>query len=134
MGDAAIPTGIYTIDFTVTVDPAKLQPGEQAENTVGNTVWIRRKAKLTINKTWTGENNRGSGARFELLNGSSVISNTGAYSAGESFTLYIQADKLNFGTHSYTLRETVDENSEYVAAKDMTVVINREQDLSLIHI
>ncbi len=128
VGDAAIPTGIYTIDFTVTVDPAKLQPGEQAENTVGNTVWIRRKAKLTINKTWTGENNRGSGARFELLNGSSVISNTGAYSAGESFTLYIQADKLNFGTHSYTLRETVDENSEYVAAKDMTVVINREQD------
>ena len=123
-GSGSIASGVYTIDFTVTIDADRLQPGEQAENSVGNTVVIRRRAKLTIDKTWTGEKNRGLGAEFQLLDGSRVISKS-AYSAGDQFVLYLNADSLREGEHSYTLRKTADENSEYIAAKDRTVVISK---------
>ena len=124
-GDGPIASGVYTIDFTVSIDAKKLQPGEQAENSVGNTVRIRRKAKLIIDKTWTGEKDRGAGAVFELLDGSNVIARS-IYAAGNQFVLYLSADSLHDGEYSYTLRETVDENSEYIAAKNRTVAIRKD--------
>ena len=66
-GGDPIASGVYTIDFTVGIDLAKLGYGQQGTNTVGSTVVVRRPAKIVINKTWAGENiNRGAGAAFSL--------------------------------------------------------------------
>ena len=48
VGDDAIPAGEYNIDFTVKINKALHEYGKESTNTVGNTVTIRRKAKLTI--------------------------------------------------------------------------------------
>lgn len=127
-GDASIASGVYTIDFTVGIDQARLGYGQQATNTVGSTVAIRRMAKLQISKTWLGENvDKGQGAKFALYNGRNVVAET-EMSTGESFVLYLNADKLRDGRNEYILRETTDENNGYMAARDMTVVISKTED------
>lgn len=128
-GNEDIPTGVYRIDFTVNIDMTKLGCGEQTTNTVGNTVYIRHMAKLTINKNWAGEDiNKGQGAKFELFNGSTCIASSGELSPANSFTLHIKASTLADGRNTYILRETVDENSGYTAAKELSVVINKDPD------
>lgn len=127
-GDEDIATGVYYIDFKVSIDSSKLSFGEQTTNTVGNTVYIRRKAKLTINKEWTGTDvDKGQGAKFALYNGNTLVTETGM-STGNSFVLYMNADSLANGTHTYTLKESVDENSGYVAAKSIDVVITKTSE------
>ena len=130
-GGENISAGTYTIDFTVTIDPQKLDYGEQATNTVGNTVFIRRMAKLTVSKTWLNDAAGnpvaiGQGAKFTLLNGNTVVADSGEMTGDDSYTLYINADNLAAGEHTYTLRETVDETSGYAAAKDIPVVIKKD--------
>ena len=132
-GDGSIPTGQYIIDFDVYVDLDKLGYGEQASNTVGNTVYIRRKARLDIDKSWLTDDagnpvNRGAGATFTLYNGGTEVASSGEMSAEGTFTLYIKADNLADGRNTYILRETVDEASGYTAAKDMAVVINKDTE------
>ena len=123
--DVDIPTGVTYIDFKVSIDPNKLSFGEQTTNTVGNTVYIRHKAKLTINKTWTGTDvDKGEGAKFGLYNGDTLVAETGM-STGNSFVLYLNADSLANNTHTYTLKETVDPDSGYVASKPIEVVITK---------
>lgn len=132
-GKERIATGQYTVDFTVGIDVDKLGYGEQGTNTVGNTVFIRRMAKLVINKSWLGDGsdqeiNKGEGAKFTLYNGDMVIASSGAMSTGGTFTLYIKADSLDSGRKTYTLKETVAEDGGYTAAKDMTVVIDKDTE------
>lgn len=123
-GDDPIPAGEYNIDFRVKVDKEKLDYGNATTNTVGNTVTIRRKAKLTIDKTWADGKQIGDGAEFSLLDGKKVIAS--AQSNGDGLvTLYISADDLKSGQHTYVLKETVDENSEYSSVKDKEVVITK---------
>lgn len=123
-GDDPIPAGEYNIDFRVKVDKEKLDYGNATTNTVGNTVTICRKAKLTINKTWEGDKQNGKGAEFSLLDGKKVIAS--AQSNGDGLiTLYISADDLKSGQHTYVLKETVDEKSEYSSVKDKDVVITK---------
>lgn len=123
-GDDPIPAGEYNIDFRVKVDKEKLDYGNATTNTVGNTVTIRRKAKLTIDKTWADGKQIGDGAEFSLLDGKNVIAS--AQSNGDGLvTLYISADDLKSGQHTYVLKETVDENSEYSSVKDKDVVITK---------
>lgn len=123
-GDDPIPAGEYNIDFSVKVDKEKLDYGNATTNTVGNTVTIRRKAKLTIDKTWAGDKQIGKGAEFSLLDGKKVIAS--AQSNGDGLvTLYISADDLKPGRNTYVLKETVDENSEYSSVKDKEVVITK---------
>ena len=133
-GEGTISTGQYIIDFTVDIiengDNA-LDYGEQATNTVGNTVFIRRMAKLTVIKTWLNDAAGnpvaiGQGAKFTLLNGNTVVADSGEMTGDDSYTLYINADNLAAGEHTYTLRETVDETSGYAAAKDIPVVIKKD--------
>ena len=127
-GGDPIASGVYTIDFTVGIDLAKLGYGQQGTNTVGSTVVVRRPAKIVINKTWAGENiNRGAGAAFSLYNGATLVSDSGAMSAGDSFTLYISADKLADGTRTYALRETIDAAAGYMPVRDIDVVITKSQ-------
>lgn len=124
IGKDPIPAGEYNIDFRVKVNKEKLDYGNATTNTVGNTVTIRRKAKLTINKTWAGGEQIGGGAEFSLLDGKKVIAS--AQSNGDGLvTLYISADDLKSGQHTYVLKETVDENSEYNSVKDKEVVITK---------
>jgi len=124
IGKDPIPAGEYNIDFRVKVNKEKLDYGNATTNTVGNTVTIRRKAKLTINKTWAGGEQIGGGAEFSLLDGKKVIAS--AQSNGDGLvTLYISADDLKSGQHTYVLKETVDENSEYSSVKDKEVVITK---------
>lgn len=126
-GDDPIPAGEYNIDFRVKVDKEKLDYGNATTNTVGNTVTICRKAKLTINKTWEGDKQIGKGAEFSLLDGKNVIAR--AQSNGDGLvTLYISAGDLKSGQHTYVLKETVDENSEYISVKDKEVVITKENN------
>ena len=123
-GDDPIPAGEYNIDFRVKVDKEKLDYGNATTNTVGNTVTICRKAKLTINKTWEGDKQNGKGAEFSLLDGKKVIAS--AQSNGDGLiTLYISADDLKSGRNTYVLKETVDEKSEYSSVKDKDVVITK---------
>lgn len=123
-GDDPIPAGEYNIDFRVKVDKEKLDYGNATTNTVGNTVTIRRKAKLTIDKTWADGKQIGGGAKFSLLDGKKVIAS--AQSNGNGLvTLYISADDLKSGRNTYVLKETVDENSEYSSVKDKDVVITK---------
>lgn len=123
-GDDPIPAGEYNIDFRVKVDKEKLDYGNATTNTVGNTVTIRRKAKLTIDKTWADGKQIGDGAKFSLLDGKNVIAS--AQSKGNGLvTLYISADDLKSGQHTYVLKETVDENSGYSSVKDKEVVITK---------
>ena len=123
-GNDPIPAGEYNIDFRVKVDKEKLDYGNATTNTVGNTVTIRRKAKLTIDKTWADGKQIGKGAEFSLLDGKNVIAS--AQSNGDGpVTLYISADDLKSGRNTYVLKETVDENSEYSSVKDKDVVITK---------
>lgn len=123
-GDDPIPAGEYNIDFRVKVDKEKLDYGNATTNTVGNTVTIRRKAKLTIDKTWADGKQIGEGAEFSLLDGKNVIAS--AQSNGDGLvTLYISAGDLKSGQHTYVLKETVDENSGYSSVKDKEVVITK---------
>ena len=123
-GDDPIPAGEYNIDFRVKVDKEKLDYGNATTNTVGNTVTIRRKAKLTIDKTWADGKQIGDGAEFSLLDGKKVIAS--AQSNGDGLvTLYISAGDLKSGQHTYVLKETVDENSGYSSVKDKDVVITK---------
>ena len=123
-GDDPIPAGEYNIDFRVKVDKEKLDYGNATTNTVGNTVTIRRKAKLTIDKTWADGKQIGKGAEFSLLDGKNVIAS--AQSNGDGpVTLYISADDLKSGRNTYVLKEPVDENSEYSSVKDKDVVITK---------
>lgn len=131
-GDDPIPAGEYNIDFRVKVDKEKLDHGNATTNTVGNTVTIRRKAKLTINKTWADGKKIGEGAEFSLLDGKNVIAS--AQSNGDGLvTLYISADDLKSGQHTYVLKETVDENSEYSSVKDKEVVITKADNAIIIN-
>lgn len=123
-GDDPIPAGEYNIDFRVKVDKEKLDYGNATTNTVGNTVTIRRKAKLTIDKTWDGDKQIGKGAEFSLLDGKKVIASAQSKENGP-VTLYISADDLKSGQHTYVLKETVDEKSEYSSVKDKEVVITK---------
>ena len=124
VGDDAIPAGEYNIDFTVKINKALHEYGKESTNTVGNTVTIRRKAKLTIDKTWEGDKQIGDGAEFSLLDGKNVIARAQSKGNG-SVTLYISADDLKSGQHTYVLKETVDENSGYSSVKDKDVVITK---------
>lgn len=131
-GDDPIPAGEYNIDFSVKVDKEKLDYGNATTNTVGNTVTIRRKAKLTINKTWADGKQIGKGAEFSLLDGKKVIAS--AQSNGDGLvTLYISADDLKSGQHTYVLKETVDENSGYSSVKDKEVVITKADNAIIIN-
>lgn len=123
-GDDPIPAGEYNIDFRVKVDKEKLDYGNATTNTVGNTVIIRRKAKLTIDKTWADGKQIGGGAEFSLLDGKNVIARAESKGNGP-VTLYISADNLKSGRNTYVLKETVDENSEYSSVKDKDVVITK---------
>lgn len=123
-GDDPIPAGEYNIDFRVKVDKEKLDYGNATTNTVGNTVTIRRKAKLTIDKTWADGKQIGGGAKFSLLDGKKVIASAQSKEKGQ-VTLYISADDLKSGRNTYVLKETVDENSEYSSVKDKDVVITK---------
>lgn len=126
-GDDPIPAGEYNIDFSVKVDKEKLDYGNATTNTVGNTVTICRKAKLTINKTWAGGKQIGKGAEFSLLDGKKVIARAQSKENGPVM-LYISAGDLKSGQHTYVLKETVDENSEYSSVKDKDVVITKENN------
>lgn len=126
-GDGVIPQGNYHIDFTVGIDLDRLPYGAQATNVVGNEVYIRRPAKLTVNKYWTGSADIGKGARFELYYGTRLVS-AAPMSAGSEYTLLFWADDLNEGVNTYTLRETVDPDSGYVAHRDIPVVIEKTGD------
>ena len=123
--DGAIAQGFYTIDFTVDVDMAKLQPGGVAQNKISesNVVYIRRDAELTVNKTWDGDK-AGKEATFKLIGPKGNI-DTATVTGNGSATLYIGADKLSEGDNTCTLRETVEESSAYVAGPDKKVVINK---------
>ena len=92
-GDAPIPTGVYTIDFTVNVLADNLKHGESATNTLGNTVRIFRMAKLTVNKTWTGDASKkiGTGAVFKLYRDDVVIAQTDAVKTTGHISLWIKA-------------------------------------------
>ncbi|MDY2951884.1 MAG: SpaA isopeptide-forming pilin-related protein, partial [Eubacteriales bacterium] len=126
VGNDAIPAGEYNIDFTVKIDKNLLKYGEESMNTVGNTVVIRRKAKLTIDKTWDGDNAIaiGEGAVFVLLDGDKVIASAES-KENDTVTLYIKADDLRSGQHTYILKETVDEKSGYSSVRDKEVVITK---------
>ena len=124
VGNDAIPAGEYNIDFTVKIDKNLLKYGEESMNTVGNTVVIRRKAKLTIDKTWEGDKTIGKGAVFVLLDGDKVIASAESKENG-TVTLYIKADDLRSGQHTYILKETVDEKSGYSSVRDKEVVITK---------
>lgn len=131
-GNDPIPAGEYNIDFSVKVDKEKLDYGNATTNTVGNTVTIRRKAKLTIDKTWADGKQIGKGAEFSLLDGKNVIAS--AQSNGDGLvTLYISADDLKSGQHTYVLKETVDENSGYSSVKDKEVVITKADNAIIIN-
>ena len=124
VGNDPIPAGEYNIDFRVKVDKEKLDYGNATTNTVGNTVTIHRKAKLTIDKTWADGKQIGDGAEFSLLDGKKVIASAQSNRDG-LVTLYISADDLKSGQHTYVLKETVDEKSEYSSVKDKDVVITK---------
>ena len=131
-GDDPIPAGEYNIDFRVKVDKEKLDYGNATTNTVGNTVTIRRKAKLTIDKTWADGKQIGDGAKFSLLDGKKVIASAQSNRDG-LVTLYISADDLKSGQHTYVLKETVDENSGYSSVKDKEVVITKADNAIIIN-
>lgn len=124
--DGAIAQGFYTIDFTVDVNMDMLQPGGVAQNRISDNsvVYIRRDAELTVNKTWDGDKQIGGGAEFSLLDGKRVIASAQSKGNGP-VTLYISADDLKSGQHTYVLKETVDEKSEYSSGKDKDVVITK---------
>lgn len=124
--DGAIAQGFYTIDFTVDVNMDMLQPGGVAQNRISDNsvVYIRRDAELTVNKTWDGDKQIGGGAEFSLLDGKRVIASAQSKGNGP-VTLYISADDLKSGQHTYVLKETVDEKSEYSSVKDKDVVITK---------
>ena len=124
--DGAIAQGFYTIDFTVDVNMDMLQPGGVAQNRISDNsvVYIRRDAELTVNKTWDGDKQIGGGAEFSLLDGKRVIASAQSKGNGP-VTLYISADDLKSGQHTYVLKETVDEKSEYSSVKDKEVVITK---------
>lgn len=127
--DGAIAQGFYTIDFTVDVDMAKLQPGGAAQNKISenNVVYIRRDAELTVNKTWEGDG-AGEKATFRLIGPKGDI-DTATVTGNGSATLYIGADKLNEGNNICTLHEIVAESSKYVAGPDKKVVINKNDNV-----
>lgn len=126
ISEGAIKQGFYTIDFTVDVDMAKLQPGGVAQNRISDNsvVYIRRDAELTVNKTWEGDKTIGEGAVFVLLDGDIVIASAESKENG-TVTLYIKADDLRSGQHTYILKETVDEKSGYSSVRDKEVVITK---------
>lgn len=126
INDGAIAQGFYTIDFTVDVNMDMLQPGGAAQNKISesNVVYVRRDAELTVNKTWDGDKQIGGGAEFSLLDGKRVIASAQSKGNGP-VTLYISADDLKSGQHTYVLKETVDEKSEYSSVKDKDVVITK---------
>ena len=127
--DGAIAQGFYTIDFTVDVDMAKLQPGGVAQNSISNNsvVYIRRDAELTVNKTWEG-GKADEKATFQLIGPKGNI-DIATVTGNGSATLYIGADKLSEGDNTCTLRETVEESSAYVAGPDKEVVINKKDNV-----
>lgn len=131
--DGAIAQGFYTIDFTVDVDMAKLQPGVVAQNRISDNsvVYVRRDAELTVNKTWEEGDGEEKIATFQLIGpkGNIDIIDTAKVTGNDSATLYIGADKLSEGDNTCTLRETVEESSKYVAGPDKKVVINKKDNV-----
>ena len=129
INDGAIAQGFYTIDFTVDVNMDMLQPGGAAQNKISesNVVYVRRSAKITIDKTWADGKQIGKGAELSLLDGKKVIASAQSNRDG-LVTLYISADDLKSGQHTYVLKETVDEKSEYSSVKDKDVVITKENN------
>lgn len=131
--DGAIAQGFYTIDFTVDVDMAKLQPGGVAQNRISDNsvVYVRRDAELTVNKTWEECDGEEKIATFQLIGpkGNIDIIDTAKVTGNDSATLYIGADKLSEGDNTCTLRETVEESSKYVAGPDKKVVINKKDNV-----
>lgn len=131
--DGAIAQGFYTIDFTVDVDMAKLQPGGVAQNRISDNsvVYVRRDAELTVNKTWEEGDGEEKIAIFQLIGpkGNIDIIDTAKVTGNDSATLYIGADKLSEGDNTCTLRETVEESSKYVAGPDKKVVINKNGNI-----
>ena len=128
--DSQIPAGVYKVFFTVNVDPGKLDFGETATNTVGNTVYIRRMAKLTISKNWLNKEdgtsvNHGLGARFVLYKDGNPIANTGELKDANSYTLYIKAADLAEGPNICTLKEEIDEANGYQTAHEKTIIITK---------
>ena len=132
--DGAIAQGFYTIDFTVDVNMDMLQPGDVAQNRISDNsvVYVRRDAELTVNKTWEGDKAIGKGAVFVLLDGDKVIASAESKENG-TVTLYIKADDLRSGQHTYILKETVDENSGYSSVRDKEVVITKADNAIIIN-
>lgn len=128
-----IPAGTYTIDFTVDVDMANLQPGGVAQNRISDNsvVYVRRDAELTVNKTWEEGDGEEKIATFQLIGpkGNIDIIDTATVTGKGSATLYIGADKLNEGNNICTLREIVAESSKYVAGPDKKVEINKNGNI-----
>ena len=126
-----IPAGTYTIDFTVDVDMAELQPGGVAQNRISDNsvVYIRRDAELTVNNTWEEGDGEEKIATFQLIGPKGDIIDTATVTGNGSATLYIGADKLNEGNNICTLREIVAESSKYVAGPDKKVVINKNGNI-----
>ena len=126
-----IPAGTYTIDFTVDVDMAELQPGGVAQNRISDNsvVYVRRDAELTVNKTWEEGDGEEKIATFQLIGPKGDIIDTATVTGNGSATLYIGADKLNEGNNICTLREIVAESSKYVAGPDKKVVINKKDNV-----
>ena len=129
--DGAIAQGFYTIDFTVDVDMAKLQPGGVAQNRISDNsvVYIRRDAELTVNKTWEEGDGEEKEATFQLIGPKGNIIDTATVTENGSATLYIGADKLNEGNNICTLHEIVAESSKYVAGPDKKVEINKNGNI-----
>ena len=131
INDGAIAQGFYTIDFTVDVNMDMLQPGDVAQNRISDNsvVYIRRDAELTVNKTWEGDG-AGKEATFQLIGqDKGVIASATVNDEISNAILYISADKLSEGDNTCTLRETVAENSAYVAGPDKEVVINKKDNV-----
>ena len=131
INDGAIAQGFYTIDFTVDVNMEMLQPGGVAQNRISDNsvVYVRRDAELTVNKTWEGDG-AGKEATFQLIGqDKGVIASATVNDEISNAILYISADKLSEGDNTCTLRETVAENSAYVAGPDKEVVINKKDNV-----
>ena len=126
-----IPAGTYTIDFTVDVDMAELQPGGVAQNRISDNsvVYVRRDAELTVNKTWEEGDGEEKEATFQLIGPKGNIIDTATVTENGSATLYIGADKLNEGNNICTLHEIVAESSKYVAGPDKKVEINKNGNI-----
>ncbi|MBR5272421.1 MAG: hypothetical protein IKU25_03385 [Clostridia bacterium] len=127
-GNDPIPAGTYHIDFDVKVSlegDNALLPGQTVTNTAGTTVVIRRDAEFTIDKQWANDTEIGGGSDFKLKKGDGSIVASATSKADGKLTMYLSANVLDFGPNTYTLVETVAEDSGHNSVPDIPVVIEK---------